>query len=226
MRQGLILRQPTSFITSFILSASAALFASGCGRTVTPQSAQAANALAITRQPVTASIRTFEPTAPPPEMPPLAEGEQAQCDSDFVSNASVGGRSERIDATHAVVTVTRVQMTLQLRINIWVPQGVSQKVMDHEEGHRQISEHYYHHAGSIAQQIASAYVGRKVSVSGADLSTEINRTLQELSAEITAEYSRKVSPEPAQQRFDDLTDHARNDLATSDAIAEALKGTV
>jgi hypothetical protein len=199
--------------------------ASGCGRTVVPQPAQAASALAITRQQVATAVHTFEPSAPPPEMPPLAPDEQAQCDSDFVSNASVAGKSEKIDATHAIVTVTRVQMTLQLRINIWVPQGVSQKVMDHEEGHRQISEHFFQDANRIAERIASGYVGKQVPVSGTDLGAEINKALQNLSAEITAEYSRRVSPEPAQQRFDDLTDHARNDLSATDAILEALKGT-
>ena len=218
------MRRTDNFL--LLLGFSIVAAASGCGRTVMPPPVQAASALAITRQPVVAAVHTFEPSAPPPEMPPLAQDEQAQCDSYFVSNASVAGKSEKIDATHAIVTVTRVQMTLQLRINIWVPQGVSQKVMDHEEGHREISEHYYQNADRIADRIASGYVGQQVPVSGADLGAEINKVLQNLSAEITAEYSRKVSPEPAQQRFDDLTDHARNDLPATDAVLEALKGAV
>jgi hypothetical protein len=54
-------------------------------------------------------------------MPPLAPGEAAVCDSDFLSNASVRGESRQTDATHATVTITQIKVTLQLNINIWVP---------------------------------------------------------------------------------------------------------
>lgn len=198
---------------------------SGCGTSSVPRPAQVAGAVSVTRQPVTVSTHTFEPGAPPPEMPPLGPSEQAECASDFVSNASVSAKSQKLDSTHATLTVTDVRMTLQLRINIWVPQGVSQHVMDHEEGHRQISEHFYENADPVARQVAAGYIGRKVSVSGPDLGAEIDRALQQLSAAVTDEYSRKVSPEAAQQHFDDLTDHARNDVLASDAVIQALAGT-
>jgi hypothetical protein len=196
--------------------------ASGCGFFPESQPKQAGDAISITKQPVIIATHTFEPSAPPPEMPALGESEQAECASDFISNASVSTRSLKLDATHATMTVTRVQMTLQLRINIWVPQGVTQHVMDHEEGHRQISEHYYENAETIARQIATSYLGRQISVSGSDLSAELDKTLQKLSSDVTAEYSRKVSPEAVQLRFDSLTDHARNDMAASDAVTQAL----
>lgn len=196
--------------------------ASGCAFFPESQPKQAADAISISKQPLTVATHTFEPSAPPPEMPPLGESEQAECASDFVSNASVSARSLKLDATHATMTITRVQMTLQLRINIWVPQGVTQHVMDHEDGHRQISERYYENAETIARQVATSYLARQISVSGSDLSGEIDKTLQQLSSQVTAEYSRKVSPEAVQLRFDHLTDHARNDLSAAEAVAQAL----
>src|SRR5947208_8486002 len=52
---------------------------------------------ALDKQPVTFAMHTFDPAAPPADMPPLASGEEAECDSNFISNASVKGRSETVD---------------------------------------------------------------------------------------------------------------------------------
>ena len=54
-----------------------------------------APALTINKLPIAFANRTFDPTAPPPDMPPLASGENAECDSNFLSNASVRGETIR-----------------------------------------------------------------------------------------------------------------------------------
>ena len=74
----------------------------------------------INKQPVLFTNRTFDPAAPPPEMPPLNPGEYAECDSNFLSSAKVGGETRQTDATHGTVTITRIKVTLQLNIAIWV----------------------------------------------------------------------------------------------------------
>jgi hypothetical protein len=176
----------------------------------------------IDKRPATFAMHTFDPGAPPPDMPPLAAGEEAECDTNFVSNASLKGQPEKIDATHAVLTVTDVKVTLQLAIHIWVPEGATPHVIDHEQGHRQISEHYYQTADQVAEQIAAPYLGKQVSVTGADLNTELNQLLQQMGAEITAEYNKKLNPNLAQNRYDDITDHARNEVSASAAVAQVL----
>src|SRR6267378_4183647 len=50
----------------------------------------------------------------------------------------------------ANLTITQITVTLQLNINIWVPTGVTQHVIEHEEGHRQVSEYYYQTADKLA----------------------------------------------------------------------------
>jgi hypothetical protein len=115
----------------------------------------------VTKQPLTVTTRTFDPIAPPADMPQLTSGEQAECASDFQSNATVDGESQQIDSTHATLTVTQVKMTLQLNVTIWVPAGATQHVLEHEDGHRHISEFYYQTADQIAARIASAYMGKK-----------------------------------------------------------------
>ena len=168
-------------------------------------------------------MHTFDSEAPPGDMPPLAAWEQAECDSNFVSDVNVKGRTEILDAMHGLVTVSEVKMTLQLTINVWVPEGATEHVIEHEQGHRQIAEHYYQTADKVAEQIAAAYLGKQVSASGVDVNAEVNKLLQQMGAEIAAEYSKKLNPDLAQNRYDDITDHSRNDVSAAEAVTQVLK---
>jgi hypothetical protein len=60
-------------------------------------------------------------------------------------------------------------------------------------------------------------------VSGADLDAEVQKLLQKLSGEITVEYKDQLNLDMAQQRYDDITDHSRNDIAAHDAVARVLR---
>jgi hypothetical protein len=177
----------------------------------------------IEKQPVNFVTRTFDPAAPPPDMPPMAPGEEAACESNFKSNASVSGQSQKSDATHATMTITQVKVTLGLDITIWTPPDVTPHVMEHEQGHRQISEYYYQTADKLAEQIAGRYMGRQVPISGPDLDAASTSALQQMSQEITDEYNRELNPDPAQLRFDAVTDHSRNNVVAQDAVAQILR---
>jgi hypothetical protein len=177
----------------------------------------------ISKQPVNFASRTFDPASPPPDMPPLTAGENAECVSDFLANANVSGKTWRTDATHATVTVTQINVTLQLNVTIWVPAGVTPHVIEHEEGHRQISEYYYQTADKLAERAAANYMGKQVEVAGADLNAESMKALQQMGAEITEEYDRELNPEPTQLLYDSITDHSRNEVAVQDAVDHALK---
>jgi hypothetical protein len=177
----------------------------------------------ITKQPVTFAQRTFDPASPPPDMPPLTPGEAAACDSNFVSNATVAGKTRKIDSTHATVTIAQIKVLLQLSIVIWVPADVTPHILEHELGHRQLSEHFYQTADQLAERIAAGYIGKRFDISGADLDIESNKVLQQVAADITSEYNQQLNPGPAQNLYDQITDHSRNDVPVQDAIAHALK---
>ena len=177
----------------------------------------------ISKQPVAFANRTFDPATPPTNMPPLAPGESAECDSDFLSNASVRGESRQTDATHATLTITQITVTLQLNINIWVPTGVTQHVIEHEDGHRQVSEYYYQTADKLAERIAATYMGKQVEITGTDLGVESSKMLQQMATDITDEYNKELNPGPAQLLYDAITDHGRNEVDVKDAVAHALK---
>jgi hypothetical protein len=177
----------------------------------------------INKQPVAFATHTFDPAAPPPDMPPLAKGETAECDANFLSSANARGETRKLDSTHAILTVTDVKVTLQLRINLWLPINAPSYLVDHEEGHRQIAEYSYQSAGQLAQRIAAPYLGRQVEITGADLDDASRKMLQQLATEITDEYGKELDPSPAQLLYDSITDHAKNGVVASDAVAHALK---
>jgi hypothetical protein len=177
----------------------------------------------IFKQPVNFVKRTFDPANLPPDMPPMNSGENAECGSDFISDANLAGKTRQADATHGTVTVTGIKVTLQLNITIWVPSDVTEHVMDHEEGHRQISEYYYQTADKLAERIAAIYLGKEVSITGSDLNAESTKALRQLAAEITEEYNRELNTEPTQLLYDTITDHSRNGVVAQEAVDHALK---
>lgn len=181
---------------------------------------------AIDKQPVHFVNRTFDPVNPPSDMPPLAYGEYGECDSHFLSNASVGGETRQTDATHATVTITRIKVTLQLNITIWLPPQSSPHVIEHEDGHRQISEYYYQAADKVAEWIAAGYMGKKIDIAGADQAAESNKALEEIATEITDEYNKELNPEPTQLLYDSITNHGVNDTVAKDAAAYAIRNVV
>ena len=185
-----------------------------------------ASAAIIDKQPVAFANRTFDPANAPADMPPLGTGEQAECDSNFLSDVRVGGETQQTDATHAFVTITQIKITLQLNITIWAPASVTPHVMEHEDGHRQISEHYYQEADKVAERIAGKYMGEKIEVTGADPGAESSTLLQQTATAITDEYKRELNPEATQLLYDSITDHGRNEVIVKDAVASAIKNVV
>jgi len=177
----------------------------------------------IIKQPPVIATRTFDPDNLPADMPPMIPGELAVTDSNFISDARVSADVLQLGATGAMVTVTQVTVTLQLTLTMWVPVGATQHVIEHEEGHRQISEYFYLNADKLAARIASTYMGKQIRVTGTDTHAEISNLLQKLGAEITEEYGKELNPDPTQLRYDDITDHSRNEVDAKDAVAQALK---
>jgi hypothetical protein len=156
-------------------------------------------------------------------MPALHSGEAAVCDADFIARSSVRGQPRRTDATHAMLTITQVMMTLQLQTNIWVPLDASQTIADHEEGHREIAEYYYRTADKVAERIAATYIGKRVDVTGDDLDVASSQKLLEIATEITNEYTKEINNNSTQLLYDDITDHSRNGVIAKDAVEHAIK---
>jgi hypothetical protein len=181
------------------------------------------NSVQITKLPPAFAAHKFDPAAPPSNMPPLHPGEAAVCDADFIARSSVRGQPRRTDATHAMLTITQVLMTLQLQTNVWVPIDAPQTIADHEEGHHEIAEYYYQTADQVAQRVAATYIGKRVEVTGDDLDSATSQKLFEIANEITKEYTKQINSSPTQLLYDDITDHSRNGVIAKDAVEHAIK---
>jgi hypothetical protein len=177
----------------------------------------------ITKTPGIFASHTFDPLEPQADMPPLASGETAVCDSDFLARASVRGQPRRNNATHATMTVTQVRVTLELKVNIWLPGGATQVLIDHEDGHRQIAEYYYQTADKVAERIAKEYIGRRIELAGTDLDTESSKALLQAANDVADEYTKEINSNNTQLNYDAITDHSRNDVVAKDAIDQALR---
>lgn len=213
-------------ILLWVLLAGPMLASLACGDRPSLGRSRETPAVVVDKQPANFASRRFDPANPPADMPPLAPGEEAQCDSNFLSNVSVGGETRQADATHAWVTIAQIHVTLQLNITIWAPANVTPHVMEHEEGHRQIAEHYYETAGELVRRIASAHTGEKIEVTGTDLGAESTKLFQQVANEIADKYNTELNPKPAQLLYDSITDHGRNEVVVKDAVASAIKNAL
>lgn len=179
----------------------------------------------IVKMPAQIGTRYFDPKRPPRDLPPLQPPEEAVCAGDFLSDASVGAQAIQTDATHAKATINRIKVTIQLNMTIWLPNNPQKWTVEHEEGHRQISEYYYRHADVVARRVAEPYLGRTVEISGRDLRRALSDAIGKIAGEITGEYNRQMPVEATQERFDAITEHSRKEIAVADAVAQALKET-
>jgi hypothetical protein len=179
----------------------------------------------IVKMPAQVGTRYFDPKRPSRDRPPLSGPEEAVCAGDFLSDASVGAQAQMTDATHAKATINRIKVTLQLNMTIWLPNNPQKWTVEHEDGHRQISEYYYQNAEVIARRVAEPYFGKTVDISGKDLRKALSAAVGKIAEEITNEYNRQMPVETTQERYDTITEHSRKDISVPDAVAQALKET-
>lgn len=179
----------------------------------------------IVKKPAQISTRYFDPDNPPSDRPPLTGSEEAVSVGDFLSDASVGGQVMQTDATHAKARINRIKVTLQLNITTWLPNNPQKWTVEHEEGHRQISEYYYRNAEVIARRIAEPYFGKTIDLSGADMRKALSAAIDKIADEITSEYKRQMPVETTQDRYDAITERSRKKIPVPDAVAQALKET-
>ncbi len=66
-------------------------------------------------------------------------------------------------------------------------------------------------------------MGRQIEITGTDLGAESSKMLQQIAADLTAEYNKELNPGPTQLLYDTITDHGRNDTVVKDAVAHAIQ---
>jgi len=167
--------------------------------------------------------RTFDPANPPSDMPPLQPPEVGQCVYEFacemetrvVQPAAIGG------SRHARITATT--LTTRLNVTLWIPVAGPDGVLEHEEGHRIIAEHYYRRAREIARRLGQEVLATPLAVSGSGrpaLKAALNDLQQRTIQSYLAETLDRCTV--AQTRFDEITRHSRAPVPVDDAVARAI----
>jgi hypothetical protein len=95
-------------------------------------------------------------------------------------------------------------------------------VVEHENGHRQISEGYYQTADQLAERVGGTFVGKQMEISGADLNAEMEKALQQTASEVTNDYDKELNVAATQEYYDTITNHGRNELDAKQAVAAAM----
>ena len=177
----------------------------------------------IKHNPPKVKTRVFNPEKPPAEMPRLNRDEAAVTESKFACGVQVEVQVSQQGNAKPVMKVTGVKADLTLEIVIWLPNNVTNKIRRHEDGHREISEHYYKDAEAIARKFASSYIGKQLDIKSTDRK-ETQAAIHKVANEFCGHYlgATEVPGEKAQLKYDDLTDHGRNNVPEKEAIQRSL----
>lgn len=178
----------------------------------------------IKKNPPKITRQSFDPKRPPARMPKLTPPESGVCHFEFTCDAGLETFVDQIDARTVEIEVDAVDMILELEIDIWAMNGAPKKLLAHEEGHRQIAEHYYKTAEIVARELGKKMIGRKARGTGANKQAATNDANHKLLSELNLAYMNETRARcsACQKRYDKITNHSLIPIPEADAIAQAL----
>jgi hypothetical protein len=164
---------------------------------------------------------------PPSDLPGSARSDdfaaatyrQFGCQPDF----SVRSIQKRAGGQFHVEFET-VTIFLNLSVSITLPDNPSPLLRAHEEGHRSINEHFYACGEQAARRIGDLLGARGVDVRAKDSEAAKRIALSTAQKTVREEY-RKCITDPAglaNQHYDQLTNHGRNNIDSGQAAQEAI----
>lgn len=175
--------------------------------------------------------RKFDPKNPPAEMPKLTADEAAVTASQFGVASEfkvvVLGDQAMPDGKHrAKVKVESVTVRPNLKVIEWVPEGGSQRLTEHEDGHREISVRFYKESEKVARDIAQGFVGKVLLGEDGDTEAARRAAIHKGISELSDQYMKAVEAPAARvnELYDTITDHGRNEkFPPKKAIEMAMK---
>lgn len=125
----------------------------------------------------------------------------------------------------SVVLVKKVEITLALPIQIWLPASATEKVIAHEGGHVEICRHFYSSAEKCARAAAETIVNREFSGCGATESESMRIAVESAGAALATPYRNSVilPANRASSIYDELTKHGQADTPVNVAVKEAIE---
>ena len=178
----------------------------------------------IKKNPPKITRQAFDPKRPPAKMPKLTPPESGVCHFEFTVDAGLVTLIDETSPTTVEVEVDSVDMILDLEIAIWAMTAAPKKLLSHEEGHRQLCEHYYKDAEKIAERLGRQMIGRKATGKGANKKAATDDATHKLLKDLNLAYmsETRVRCSAAQKRYDQITRHSLNPIPEADAIAQTI----
>ena len=170
--------------------------------------------------------KRFDPKRPPADMPALKPPEAAVTVSTFGIEASmrsqVVGEEQRGGKVISRVKVTDVKLKTTLEIVIWLPSKAEKYLVDHEDGHRVISERFYGDSEQLARDLAKGLDGKVLRGEGRDSEAASRAAMDAAIGELTTAYMERTKDASSrvQDLYDEITDHGRNTRITVEAAID------
>ncbi len=167
--------------------------------------------------------RTFDPARPPADMPKLVPPEVGQCVYEFSCEMETRVERPALPPGRLRATVTATAITTRLNITLWTPHNGPAAVVEHEEAHREIAEHYYRPAAAIARRIGERMVGATITPASRN-AADTQAALRAFQDAFIQEYLRETLTRCsfAQERFDAITHHSRAPIGVREALVQSL----
>lgn len=183
---------------------------------------QAAASVDVDVEPPTVTRIEFDPRDPPRDVPRDGSG---LCRNVFEIEAAIMSSIEVLSPGTIRAYPDRVEVTTRLKATIYTPQGAAQKLRDHEEGHRAIGAHYYSGADRAAREAATSLLARAFDASGADRAGAEQAVQAMILAALKDAYMQRTQARSAaaNARYDAITDHGRDAIAETVAVALAIR---
>ncbi|HWA27048.1 MAG TPA: hypothetical protein VG734_15430 [Lacunisphaera sp.] len=173
----------------------------------------------------TVEYQTYPAGHPPKHAKGLSEGEAGICEVLISCEIGIAGETRRFSLGQATAGITALTFKVGLKNIIYVQEGYTPVIMDHEETHRQIAEYYYGMARKVASRLAEAAAVRKLPLGGKSKTQAMEQAFGQVRTELMDAFVREIHSrcEYAEDRFDAITDHGRNKITNDAAVAQALK---
>ena len=183
----------------------------------------------VTRQPPTIVRRTFDPSNPPKDMPPLLDNEAAVTHTVFGIQTELTyepvQQPRKGDTVVVSIKIDSIAIKTTLQTIIFLPPNAPAALRSHEEGHRRISDSFYTDTATIARGVAQPYVGKTVTAEGKDLAAAKQAAVDRVMGEINNAYMQqtRTPTERVNDLFDQITDHGRKQISVDEAIKQAME---
>lgn len=178
--------------------------------------------VAVEQAPVRVTRHTYPDGRPPAHLGELTLKELGVCLTEFGCTAELKAEWTLRGRETGPARLTEALIRTRVTIEIWTVERSGPVVAAHEETHRLISEHYYAAAETIARDLATSLLGRKVALKGT------GRAAQPVLAPLQDEFldaflwHTSARCQYAQDRFDVITDHGRNSVDNRTGMRQAL----